>query len=70
MVCKNDVRMVWLCWFWSNMNGWDLKILYRDLENWKKWLKKNEMECNSLKDLKSWKKWKNGMGEMDYTNNS
>ena len=67
MVRKNDVRMVWLCWFWGSMNGWDLKILYRDLESWKKWLKKNGMELNSLKDLKSWKKWKkwNGMGEMD-----
>ena len=73
MVCKNDVRMVWLCWFWGSMNDWDLKILYRDLESWKKWLKKNEMEWNSLKDLKSWKKWKmrmewNGMGEMGKPN--
>ena len=61
MVCKNDVRMVWLCWFWGSMNGWDLKILYKNLESWKKWLKKNKMEWNSLKDLKSWKKWKNGI---------
>ena len=36
IVCKNDEIMVWLCWFWSSMNGWDLKILYRDLESWKK----------------------------------
>ena len=56
IVCKNDVRMVWLCWFWDSMNGWDLKINYRDLESWKKWLKKNEMEWNRLKDLKSLKK--------------
>ena len=34
------------------MNGWDLKILYRDLESWKKWLKKNGMEWNSLKKMK------------------
>ena len=51
------------------MNGWDLKILYRDLESWKK----NGMEWNSLKDLKSRKKWKmgmewNGMGEMSKAN--
>ena len=47
------------------MNGWDLKILYRDLESWKKWLKKNEMEWNSLKKMK-WngivEKMKNGNG--------
>ena len=40
MVYKNDVRIVWFCWFWDSMNGWDLKILYTDLESWKKWLKK------------------------------
>ena len=34
--------MVWLCEFQSGINGWDLKILYRDLESWKKkgWKKK------------------------------
>ena len=44
IVCKHDVRIVWLCWFWGSMNGWDLKILYRDLKSWKKW--KNGMEWN------------------------
>ena len=53
------------------MNSWDLKILYRDLESWKKMIKKNGIELNSLKDLKSWKKEKwewNGMGEMGKAN--
>ena len=40
---KNDVRMVWLCEFRGSMNGWDLKILYRDLKSWKKLSKKNGM---------------------------
>ena len=40
--------MVWLCEFWGGINGWDLKILYRDLESWKKRLKKNKMEWNGL----------------------
>ena len=61
IICKSDVRIVWFCWFWSSMNGWDLKILYMDLESWKKWLKKNKIEWNNLKNLKSWKKWKNRM---------
>ena len=55
MTCKNDVRMVWLCWFWGSMNGWDSNILYRDLESWKKLLKKkNEMEWNRI----VWRIWK------------
>ena len=54
--------MVWLCKFRGGINGWDLKILYRDLESWKKMIEKNEMKWNSLKDLKSWKKMKNGNG--------
>ena len=71
MICKNDIRMVWLCWFWGSMNGWDLKILYRDLESWKKWLKK--MKWNGI----VWRIWKveknekwewNGMGEMGFPN--
>ena len=71
MICKNNVRMVWLCWFWGSMNGWDLKILYRDLESWKKWLKK--MKWNGI----VWRIWKveknekwewNGMGEMGFPN--
>ena len=36
--------MVWLCEFRGGINGWDLKILYKDLESWKNRLKKNEME--------------------------
>ena len=36
IIWKNDVRMVWLCKFRGGMNGWDLKILYRDLKSWKK----------------------------------
>ena len=44
---KKICWMVWLCEFRGGINGWDLKILYRDLE-WKKWLKKNEMEWNDL----------------------
>ena len=55
-------RMVWLCEFRDYINGWDLKILYRDLENWKKmkwnriiwriWkVEKNEkIECNRMSD--------------------
>ena len=34
--------MVWLYKFWGGINDWDLKILYKDLENKKKWLKKVE----------------------------
>ena len=67
--------MIWLCKFQGGINGWDLKILYRNLESWKKWLKKNGMEWNSLKknemEWNSWKneKWEwNGMEEMGYTN--
>ena len=29
-------RTIWLCEFRGGINGWDLKILYRDLESWKK----------------------------------
>ena len=58
MIYKNDVRMIWLCWFWGNMNGWDLKILYKDLESWKKWLKK--MKWNGIV-WRIWKVEKNGM---------
>ena len=50
--------MVWLYKFWSDINGWDLKILYRDLENWKKIIEKSGIEWNDLED---WKKWKNRM---------
>ena len=60
--------MVWFCEFWGDINNWDLKILYRDLESWKKIVEKNEMEWNSLKDLKSWKKWKNRMEKMGKPN--
>ena len=37
-------KIVWFCEFWDDINGWDLKILYRDLESWKKGLKKNKMK--------------------------
>ena len=49
------------------MNGWDLKILYRDLESWKKcygmeWFR-------GLRQLKKMKKIEcNGMGEMSDPN--
>ena len=37
--------MVWFCEFWGGINDWDLKILYWDLESWKKIEKKiNKME--------------------------
>ena len=45
-------RMVWLCEFRGDINGWDLKILYMDLESWKQWLKKNRMEL--FIGLESW----------------
>ena len=48
MVWKKWCWMVWLCEFRGGINGWDLKILYRDLESWKKRLKKNRIEWNSL----------------------
>ena len=41
-------RMVWFYEFRGDINGWDLKILYRDLESWNKGLKKNGMKWNSL----------------------
>ena len=34
--------IIWLCEFRGDINGWDLKILYRDLKSWKKRLKKIE----------------------------
>ena len=40
IIWKNDIRIVWLCKFHDGINSWDLKILYRDLKNWKKWLNK------------------------------
>ena len=42
IIWKNDIRMIWFYEFWDGINGLDLKILYRDLESWKKWLKKLE----------------------------
>ena len=41
-------RMVWFYKFRSDINDWDLNILYKNLESLKKWLKKNEIEWNSL----------------------
>ena len=42
-------RIVWLCEFRGDINGWDLKILSKDLESWKKELKKNGMVCKIRK---------------------
>ena len=56
---RKIIRMVWLCEFRGGINGWDLKILYRDLKSWKKWLKKkwNGMEWfGGLEKLKKNKK--------------
>ena len=59
-------RIVWLCEFRDDINGWDLKILYMDLESWKKRLKKNRMEW--FVRLESWMVWNsmewNGMSGM------
>ena len=47
IVCKmvrKMSRIVWLCEFRGDINGWDLKILYTDWESWKKWLKKIEIK--------------------------
>ena len=57
--------MIWLYKFWGGINDWDLKILYRDLESWKKIVEKIGMEWNGLED---WKKWKNRMGRMVFPN--
>ena len=52
-------KMIWLYKFWGG-----IKILYRDLESWKKWLKKVEWNGMVLRIEKSEKiKW-NGMGRM------
>ena len=54
-IVRKISRIIWFCEFWCDINDWDLKILYRDLESWKKWLKKNEMEWNGrFVRLKSW----------------
>ena len=67
----NDSR-VWRWWFSPirlnhvlTINGWDLRILYRDLKSWIKWLKKNGMVWMIRKVEKKWKKieW-NGMGKI------
>ena len=43
--------MIWLCEFRNDINGWDLKKLYRDLKSWKKMIeKKNEIVCK----IKNW----------------
>ena len=36
VVRKNDVKMAWFYEFRDDINSWNLKILYRDLESWKK----------------------------------
>ena len=41
-------KIVWLCEFKGDINGWDLKILYKDLESWKNGLKQNDMDWNGL----------------------
>ena len=56
-IVKRMIKMVWLCEFWSGINSWDLKILYRNLETRKKKLiEKIGMEWNGLEDWKKWKK--------------
>ena len=36
--------MVWFCKFWGSINGWNLRILYKDYESWKNdWKKLNGM---------------------------
>ena len=45
-------RIVWFCEFRGDINGWDLKILYWDLESWKKL---NGMEW--FAGLESWIVW-------------
>ena len=57
-------KMVWLYKFWGGINGWDLKILYGDLESWKKWLKKVEWNGIVWRIEKSEKIEWNGMGRM------
>ena len=51
-------RLVWLCKFRDDLNAWD-KMLYRDLESWKK--KCNGIEwfirLEKLKKNKIKKKW-------------
>ena len=57
--------MVRFCEFQGGMNGWNLKILYRDLKSWKK-IKWNWMISRIMKvkkKLKNKMKW-NEMGEM------
>ena len=45
MIWKIVWKIVWLCKFRGDKNGWDLKILYRDLESWKNgWKNWNGME--------------------------
>ena len=57
-------RIVWFCEFWCDINDWDLKILYRDLESWKKWLKKVEWNEIVWRIEKSEKIEWNRMGRM------
>ena len=62
------IRIVWLYEFRGGINGWDLKILYSDLESWKKWLKKKWNGMEWFVRLESWIVWNsmewNGMGVM------
>ena len=51
---KKICWMVWLCEFRGGINGWDLKILYKDLESWKKWLKKKWNGMEWFVRLESW----------------
>ena len=61
-------KMVWLYKFQDGINGWDLKILYRDLESWKKWLKKVEWNEMVRRIEKSKKIEWNGMRRMVRSN--
>ena len=60
---KKICWMVWICEFRGGINGWDLKILYRNLKSWKKWLKKNGMVWRIEKSEKI--EW-NGIGRMEW----
>ena len=48
-------KIVWLCEFWGGLSGWDLKILYMDLENKKKILKKKWNGMSLFGGLENWK---------------
>ena len=52
-------RMNWLYKFRSDIKSWDLKILYRDFESWKKMVEKKWNGMEWLVGLESWIIWNN-----------